>query len=78
MQATLDIMINERIREDQYVKGHIKKGGHVRSSKQGNVAKPTLHHLGTNVKWDEDPLGSLSITDTRDRAYTLVMTARYS
>jgi hypothetical protein len=28
-------------------------------SKQGNVAKPTLHHLGTNVKWDEDPLGSL-------------------
>jgi hypothetical protein len=44
-------------------------------SKQGNVAKPTLHHLGTNVKWDEDPLGSLSITDTWDRGYALVMTA---
>jgi hypothetical protein len=47
-------------------------------SKQANVAKPTLHHLGTNVKWDEDPLGSLSITDTWDQAYALVMTARCS
>jgi hypothetical protein len=35
-------MIHERIREDQFVKGHVKKEAMSDPSKRGHVAKTTL------------------------------------